>query len=207
MVMNKIYVWDPVVRIFHWSLVTAFLVAYITGDDESLIHNNAGYVILALISIRVIWGFIGTRHARFTDFITAPQKAIQYFRDLVTGQKVRDYRGHNPVGGWMVLALLFSLLLTVYSGLKMEEMEGRGLLAAANSAPTYQQGFIISTARADDDEDEHDEEHDGHEFWEEVHEFFANFTVFLVVLHIAGVLLGCYRHKVNLIKAMFTGYK
>ncbi|MCK4742261.1 MAG: cytochrome b/b6 domain-containing protein [Sulfuriflexus sp.] len=207
--MNKIYVWDPVVRLFHWSLVVAFVVAYISGDEESVIHTNAGYVILALIGIRVIWGLIGTRHARFMDFMTSPRKAIQYLWNLITGQKVKAYRGHNPAGGWMIIGLIVSLLFTVYSGLKMEATEGRGLLATTVSTPAYEQGFFISTARADDDEHDGDDrdEHDGDEFWEEIHEFFANFTVFLVILHIAGVLLGSYRHKVNLIRSMFTGYK
>ena len=205
--MNRNYVWDPLVRIFHWSLVVAFVVAYATGDEESMLHINAGYVILALIVIRVIWGFVGTRHARFSDFLYSPMQALKYLRDLISNKKVTNYRGHNPAGGWMVFALLFSLLATIYSGMEMEAVEGRGLLATKASLQVINID-MISSAHADDDKDvEHDEEDDGHELWEEIHEFFANVTVLLVLLHIAGVLLSSYRKNQNLVKSMFTGYK
>jgi len=209
--MKKNYVWDPLIRIFHWSLVVAFIVAYVTGDEEPLVHTNAGYVILGLLVVRIIWGFVGARHARFSDFLYSPLKIATHLWALLLNKKVQHYPGHNPAAAGMVFALLFSLIGTVYSGLEMEALEGRGLLADTASLQINKIN-VISSAHADDrdDEDEGDYENeteDEDEFWEEVHELFANFTVFLVLLHIAGVLLSSYREKVNLIRAMFTGYK
>lgn len=70
---NEIRVWDPLVRIFHWSLVVSFAIAYFSGDEENAIHIYSGYIVAALISFRLIWGFIGSRHARFSDFVYSPQ--------------------------------------------------------------------------------------------------------------------------------------
>ena len=213
--MNKVYVWDPVVRVFHWSLVISFIVAYLTGEDESLIHTYAGYVILALIVTRIIWGFIGSKYARFSSFLTSPATAIRYLMSLVRNQHPRRYLGHNPAGGWMILALFLGLGMTIYSGLELEALEGHGPLAQSTATQPNSHGIIISTAIADGPEhaESHGkvagdkEEEEGHEFWEEIHEFFANFTVFLVILHIAGVLFSSLREKENLVRAMISGYK
>ncbi|MGD9000813.1 MAG: cytochrome b/b6 domain-containing protein [Granulosicoccaceae bacterium] len=207
---NRTYVWDPVIRLFHWTLALAFVVAYATGEEESAIHTYAGYLILALIIIRIVWGFVGTRHARFSDFLYSPSEALGYISDLITNVKVKRYVGHNPAAAWMVFALLISLSMTVFSGLKLEAAEGRGLLAENTPVTMVSGDFLVSSAYADDDGHEHDGEgHDeeGDEFWEEIHEFFANFTLLLVFAHIGGVLLSSFRHKENLIRSMFTGYK
>lgn len=216
---DKIYVWDPLVRIFHWSLVLSFIVCYLTGEEESLTHAWSGYIILGLIGFRLIWGLIGTRHARFTDFLYSPVTTIGYFKDLITG-RAKHYIGHNPAGGWMVIALLVSLLLTGLSGLKVYGLEGYGPLAGNNVVAEKN----ISSAgerqheEHDDDDDEHENkalrgEHDDHEedeeeeFWEEIHEFLANFTVLLIALHVTGVLVSSIRENQNLVRAMITGYK
>jgi cytochrome b len=215
--MNKNYVWDPLVRLFHWTLVAAFVVSYTTGEEESLVHTYSGYLILGLILTRIIWGFIGTRHARFSDFLYSPAEVAHYLRDLFSNKPdIKRYLGHSPVGGMMVLALLISLLVTVYSGLKLEALEGRGLLAQSPVASMLESNFMVSIAQADEREYEHkdgrpddDDEHEGEgeDFWEELHEFFANFTLLLVILHISGVIFSGLRHKENLVHAMFTGYK
>jgi cytochrome b len=207
---NRTYVWDRVVRVFHWTLALAFVVAYATGDEESVIHTSAGYLILGLIVIRIIWGLVGTRHARFSDFLYSPSEALGYLSDLVTNANVKRYVGHNPAAAWMVFALLVSLSLTVFSGLKLEAAEGRGLLAETAPVTMASGDFFVSSAYADDDRHDHDgegDEEEGDEFWEEIHEFFANFTLLLVIAHIGGVLLSSFRHRENLIRAMFTGYK
>jgi cytochrome b len=214
MLMSKTYVWDPLVRLFHWTLVVAFVVAYASGEDESFVHTNSGYLVLGLILTRIIWGFIGTRHARFSDFIYSPAEAARYLRDLFSNKPdIKRYLGHSPAGGMMVFALLISLLLTIYSGLKLEAVEGRGLLAQTPAVMMPESNFLVATAQAD--EREHDDDgHDGHgregegeDFWEEVHEFFANFTLLLVFLHVGGVIFSGLRHNENLVRAMFTGYK
>ncbi len=199
--VKKIKVWDIAVRIFHWSLVVFFVIAYITGEEESELHDFAGYVILGLIVFRVLWGFIGSHYARFLNFIYSPQTTINYARSIVEG-KPKHYLGHNPLGAWMVITLLVTLGLTIWSGLELEALEGHGPLAM--------QVNIVESVFADDDEsdeNEHESEHEGDEFWEDIHEFFANITLMLVFLHIAGVLFSSYVHRENLIKAMITGYK
>jgi len=199
-------VWDPLVRIFHWSLVLAFTVAYLSGEEESEVHIYAGYIILGLLVFRLIWGFIGSQHARFSDFIFSPKTIIDYLKTMATGGAKR-YLGHNPAGGAMILALLLGLVATTYSGLKVYAIEeGAGPLAYQTSEIN-----IIRSAHADDDEYERYEEHegdeDGEDFWEDIHEASANFVLFLVILHIAGVFVSGRLHNENLVKAMFTGNK
>jgi len=181
---NNIKVWDPLVRIFHWSLVLAFIMAYASEDDFMLVHAYAGYTIITLLLIRLIWGFIGTTHARFSDFVRSPSAALNYLKETVTF-KAKRYLGHNPAGGLMIIALLLSLLLTTLTGLGAYGIEGNGPLA----------GWFSGMG------------HFGKEAFEEVHEFFANFTLFLVIVHVAGVILGSISHGENLVRAMFTGTK
>lgn len=204
---KRIKVWDIVVRAFHWSLVSVFIVAYLSGDDESQLHIYSGYGVLALVIMRILWGFIGTKHAKFTDFVYGPTETVRYIKSL-TSSKPIHYLGHNPLGGWMVVALLVSLLGACWTGLEAYGAEGHGPLAHQNS-------LVVSSARADDDEHETRNESERNrsgpkkedKIWEDLHEGLSNFALLLVFLHIGGVILGSAVHKENLIKAMITGYK
>jgi len=100
-----IKVWDPLVRVFHWSLATLFIVAYATGDDVEKVHIAAGYTIAGLVAFRVIWGLIGPQHARFANFVRSPRTTLRYLRDVMLFRAPR-YIGHNPAGGAMIVALL-----------------------------------------------------------------------------------------------------
>jgi cytochrome b len=179
---EKVLVWDLPLRIFHWSLVISFAVAYLTEDDWITVHAWAGYVVGGLLLFRLFWGFIGNRYARFSGFICSPQISIQYLRDLMAGSAKR-YIGHNPAGALMIVILLLSLLLTVLTGLAV-------YAADQNAGPLA--GLIGS----------HYED-----LWEESHEFLANFSVFLVCIHIIGVLLESFLHQENLARAMVHGFK
>ena len=95
---NETRVWDPVVRIFHWSLAAAFTVDWLTGEEESRLHELAGYAVIGLVLIRIVWGFVGTKYARFRDFVHRPSTVLAYARDILTGKSKR-YLGHNPLGG------------------------------------------------------------------------------------------------------------
>lgn len=198
---ERVKVWDIGVRLFHWTLVLLFAVSYLTGEDESLVHIYAGYGVIALIVFRLVWGGVGTRYARFTDFVRGPRATMDYARSMLSGKPAR-YLGHNPLGGWMVIALLLSLAGACWSGLEAYAVEGHGPLA-------QQESFFIQSAFADDDEDEeeHDKENGGDEFWEEVHEVLSNLTLLLVVLHIAGVVVASVIHREKLVKSMIDGYK
>ena len=212
---KEIPVWDIGVRLFHWLLVISFIVAYASSEEESLVHIYSGYLVLGLITFRLLWGFIGTKYARFSDFLYSPGKVVTYLKSL-TSKSPDHYFGHNPAGGLMVLALLISLFIVTFSGLKLYAVEeGKGPLATQTTIS------IVSTAYADDDRYEHDndDEHEyrGYkrykgddeleEFWEEIHEASTNFTVFLILLHISGVFIAGRLHNENLVKAMITGKK
>ena len=106
-------VWDPLVRIFHWSLVAAFIAAWITGDELDRIHILAGYTVLGLVAFRILWGLVGTKHARFADFVRRPSTVAGFLRDIVRFRAKR-YLGHNPAGGAMIVALL--VMLSVIGG-------------------------------------------------------------------------------------------
>ena len=121
----EVIVWDPLVRIFHWSLVAAFFTAFVTGDEESLVHEWAGWIVLGLIAFRLVWGFAGSRHARFRDFVSSPATVAAYLRDLFRG-RARRYLGHNPAGGAMILLLLATVGLAAVTGALMTTDWGWG---------------------------------------------------------------------------------
>jgi cytochrome b len=216
---RRVRVWDAFVRIFHWSVAIAFFVAYFSEDDLLTVHVWAGYTIGALVMLRIAWGFVGPRHARFSDFVTGPWRALRYLLNLVAGRAKR-HLGHSPAGGVMVLLLLVGLLGTVWSGMELHAIENNaGPLAAvvATSPGTTSASSnslaILSVARADEDNHEQRDERVGHcrfageEFWEEIHESLANGIMALVVLHVLGVMLASVAHRENLVGSMFTGTK
>jgi cytochrome b len=207
---KQVKVWDPLVRIFHWSLVVAFSVAYLSGEepeDGSSLHVWAGYAVFCLILIRTVWGITGTPHARFTDFVYRPSVIWAYTRDLFA-RRARRYLGHNPLGGAMTIALLLSLLATTASGLALYVATDPGLLAGpetrAGQATAHEADKQLRAAQHAGNEREDDE---GDSLLEEVHEFFSNFTLLLVFLHIGGVLASSLLHRENLPRAMITGRK
>ena len=97
-------VWDPLVRVLHWTLALSFLGAYALNDPRGL-HETLGWVAFSAALVRVAWGFLGTRHARFADFVPTPSRFVAYARDSAHGREPR-FVGHNPAGGAMVVALL-----------------------------------------------------------------------------------------------------
>ena len=210
---NKVKVWDILVRVFHWSLLASFIVAYLTSEDENPWHIYSGYVVLGLITFRVVWGFVGTHHARFSDFLYSPSTVYAYLKSVIS-RHPRHYLGHNPAGGWMIMALLAGLFVISISGLKLYAIEeGKGPLAGDSALIGYAQ----ADSGEDDEESEDDERgegrrHDdgkkpGEEFWEELHEISTNVTLLLIALHIAGVIVSGRLHGENLVKAMISGEK
>ena len=181
----KIKVWDPVVRLFHWGLVISFSIAYVTEEDLLSLHTWAGYTVLGLLVIRVIWGFIGSRYARFGDFVYRPKRIMRFLKDTAAF-KAKRYLGHNPAGGAMVILLMVSLLFTVFTGLAVYGAEEQaGPLANLFSSTHSAWGDVT----------------------EEAHEFFANFTLLLVLFHVLGVIVESLIHKENLVAAMISGFK
>lgn len=111
----KVKVWDPLVRVLHWGLVAAIAVAWIAGEAWLRTHEAAGYAALGIVAVRVVWGVVGSAHARFGDFVSGPARVWRYAVDVVRSREAR-HLGHNPLGGWMVLALLASVAVTGLSG-------------------------------------------------------------------------------------------
>lgn len=181
---NEVKVWDIFVRFFHWTLVAAFSIAYLTEDDFMTIHAWAGYLVGALVVLRIIWGVIGTSHARFSDFVFRPSVALAYVKDVLRF-KAKRYLGHNPAGGIMIVAMLISLVLTTFTGMAVYGggEEHAGPLAGVAFFQRYGEAF------------------------EEVHEFLANFTLFLVVIHVVGVIFESLLHRENLVSSMINGFK
>lgn len=102
-------VWDPLVRVFHWSLVACVLLNLQVVDDGEDLHQWLGYAASALVALRVVWGFIGPRHARFADFFPTPRRVANHVRALLGGETEHHW-GHNPLGALMVFALLGMVL-------------------------------------------------------------------------------------------------
>jgi len=204
----SIAVWDPMVRFGHWALAAAFAVAYFSGEAEAggpdALHVWSGYLVGGIVVLRVLWGFVGPLHARFSDFVCGPVAALRYLTELSRG-RARRYLGHSPAGGAMVIALLFFLAVTVATGLIAYGGEGKGPLADNGAT-------LVSKAYANGNEAEHRTR------WQrstertdsviaEVHVALANITLALVVLHILGVALASIVHRENLLSAMINGTK
>ncbi|MET0380189.1 MAG: cytochrome b/b6 domain-containing protein [Spongiibacteraceae bacterium] len=112
-------VWDLPVRIFHWTLVLAVAVAYVThwlGISYFKYHVWSGYVVLVLVTFRLLWGLVGTRHARFWNFVRGPVTTLRYGRDWLRGREPH-FAGHNPLGAVMVIVLLLTLFAQALFGL------------------------------------------------------------------------------------------
>jgi cytochrome b len=178
----RVYVWDLFVRLFHWTLVVAFTVAYLT-EDPLVVHVWAGYVVGMLLVARVVWGFLGSPHARFSDFLYTPAVTLRYVRNLVLLRSGERHLGHSPGGGYMVILLLVFLAATVVTGLIVYGGDQQaGPLAGM---------FTEETGEA----------------VEEWHELFANITLALILVHIAAVILASLVYRENLVRAMVSGYK
>ncbi len=176
-------IWDAPTRLFHWSLATAFLGDWLTRDARYLdIHEFLGYAIGGLVLFRVAWGFAGTRWARFASFPLSAPSGLRYLAALSRGRH-GHYLGHNPAGSLSIYALLVLALLEVATGvLALGAEKHQGLLAGRFRYP------VGDAAHA-------------------IHQWLAYGMLAVVGLHIAGVLVGSFADRQNLVAAMLTGYK
>jgi cytochrome b len=108
-------VWDPIVRIGHWTLALTIAGAWLTRNGSGALHEWIGYASLAVVALRVAYGWLGPARARFDDFVRSPAATLSYAAAMVRGREPR-YIGHNPLGGWMVIALLINAALAGLSG-------------------------------------------------------------------------------------------
>lgn len=112
---GTVKVWDPVVRLSHWLLVASVALAWITTEGYGRWHERTGYLALAVAVVRIFWGFTGPRYARFSQFLRSIRHTLAYARSVIASRQPR-YLGHNPLAGWMALALLLMILLVTGTG-------------------------------------------------------------------------------------------
>lgn len=180
---HRVLVWDLPTRLFHWSLVALVATAWSTGGIQSwfTVHKFAGFGIAILVLFRLAWGFVGSRHSRFRDFVSPPAVAMEHARELGRLRPPRTL-GHNPLGGWMLLALLGCLAVTAGSGMFAAGRDIAGPLAAQLSP---------AVAHA----------------VKEAHELCANLLLVLIAGHLGGVVVETLLTRENLVHAMLTGFK
>jgi cytochrome b len=123
---RRVVVWDIAVRVFHWSLVAGIALAWSTGGTGSRIHEMMGYGVGALLIFRLLWGFVGPRHARFRDFVASPKHTIVYLKSHVSNRAPR-HLGHNPAGGYMILALLADIAIICVTGFMQQTSRFYGI--------------------------------------------------------------------------------
>lgn len=180
-----IKVWDLPVRLFHWTLVLLLVALATTGylkGDWMTWHMRCGYALLSLVFFRILWGFVGSTHARFRSFLAGPGEAIGFAKKLLARAPAHS-AGHNPLGGWMVVVLLLALLFQVGTGLfANDDILFEGPLAG-----------LVSKAWSD--------RLTGWHYWN------VNLLWGLVGLHVAAVLYHWLLMKEDLVAAMFSGVK
>ncbi len=178
-------VWDMPVRLFHWLLVLLFAFMFFSGksgSDWMDWHMRSGYAILALLLFRIVWGFAGSTYARFSNFLAGPSACLRFARKLLA-RAPAAHAGHNPLGGWMVLALLLALLFQAGTGLfANDDLLSEGPLATLVSKATSDQLSVF-------------------------HSWNFNLLLLLAAVHIVAVLYHAVFMKENLVGAMFTGVK
>lgn len=214
---KTVRVWDPIVRIGHWVIVIGVLTAYFTGDEVPTAHLWAGYIVGGAVIIRVVWGFIGSPHARFSSFVTGPGAVWSYVTGLFNGKAKRTL-GHNPAGAAMTLALLLALTGVTVSGVALQAVEdGTGPLAGIMATTTPSEAAAqpgVSEVYGEESEEygERGERGEGggegaEELYEGLHSFFVYLTLALAFVHVIGVVASSLVHRENLPGAMLTGRK
>jgi cytochrome b len=179
-----VLVWDVPTRLFHWTLVLLVALAWVTGETEGAmftVHTLAGYAVAVLLVFRVIWGFAGSRHSRFADFLRPWREVLAHIGGMLSQRPARTL-GHNPLGGWMTLLLLLVLAGQVGTGLFASDDGLGGPLAGALSS---------GTARA----------------IAQLHGGLSGALLGLIALHVVGVLVESLLTRDNLVRAMITGRK
>ncbi len=182
--MQTVKVWDLPTRLFHWTLVLLMIVQWLTAENSSTMsyHIWAGYTVLALVLFRLIWGFVGSDTVRFSDFVRGPVAAIEYVKALLRGETPL-YLGHNPMGGWSIIAMLVLLLVQAGTGLFANDdiiIEG----------PLYS---WVSKSTSD--------------WLTSIHKINFNLLLLVIGVHISAVLFYLFVKRENLVHPMLSGYK
>lgn len=195
---RTIKVWDLFVRVFHWSLVIAFCIAFFTEGEPFWLHTSAGFAVAGLVAARIVWGFVGPEYARFSNFTYGPKAVFGYLTDLVR-LRSRRYIGHSPAGGAMVLALLIMLAATTATGIT--------IYFTGDAARDGGQVTSLSMRENESDEVEREDGEGEESVLQEIHSASGHIAFFLALFHIGGVALASFAHRENLPRSMVTGAK
>ena len=181
--LRAVYVWDLPVRLFHWSLVALVILSWGSRElDYMEAHRWSGYAILTLVVFRVGWGFAGTRHARFADFVRTPRAMRAYMANILAGAKAQ-HLGHNPAGGWSVMAILACLLVQAVTGLFVtDEVLFDGPFFRAVSEETAHR-------------------------LKQLHGINFNILLLLIGLHLAAITFYRFVKREDLVRPMLSGFK
>ncbi|MEI2782729.1 MAG: cytochrome b/b6 domain-containing protein [Candidatus Competibacter sp.] len=182
--LQTVTVWDLPTRLFHWTLVALMIFQWLTAEFGSAMdwHVWGGYAILALVLFRLIWGFVGSDTVRFRDFVRGPGTALGYVKALLRGETPL-YLGHNPMGGWSIVAMLVLLLVQAGTGL------------FANDDITIEGPLYAWVSKGTSD------------WLTAIHKFNFNLLLLVIAVHISAVLFYLFVKRENLIHPMLSGRK
>jgi cytochrome b len=175
--------WDLPTRVFHWSLASLVVFSFATGNIGGpwmTWHMRSGYAILALLLFRIAWGVVGPPHARFTSFVRGPRAALAHAREMLAGARALA-AGHNPLGGWMVVAILAILFAQAATG----------LFADDESSHTGPLASMVSNAVVDR--------------MSVIHEYNSWLVATLATLHVVAVVFYQWRLRIDVVGPMVVG--
>ena len=184
--MKKSYIWSLPTRVFHWLFVLFILLAFLTRDEDRLLNYHAviGYAILILLIFRAFWGIFGPKHSLFKDFSNTIPNVKEFLKNIF--EENQKYIGHNPLASYVLITMLIVAFLTVITGvLAFGVQEGKGILAFLNT-PYFKEMKLFK----------------------EIHEFFSNLFIALIIAHVLGVIVDRLLHKKDeTLNSIITGYK
>ena len=180
-----VVVWDVPTRLFHWLLVVFVLISFVTGKiggNAMQYHQWSGYMVLTLLLFRIVWGLIGSRESRFVKFVKGPAAVVRYATTFLSSNAT-PYLGHNPLGGWSIIAMLVALLVQAGTGLFAND-------DIITEGPLFD---WVSKATSD--------------WLTQIHKLNQIVIIGLVCVHVLAILFYFFYKRENLITPMITGAK
>ena len=191
--------WDPVLRLSHWLIAAAVIINGLISEPGGTLHIWIGWIAMAVLVIRLVWGGIGPREARFTAFLPDPRAAVSHLFSLMRG-KPKEYPSHNPAGAIMVYALWACLAAVIATGLIMTDAKTPTTIAKERAAVEQGDWSVLAGGDEGDESPE-----DSGEIVKEIHETAANLMLILALVHVAGVAAESYALRRNLVRPMIKG--
>ncbi|QQM31395.1 cytochrome b/b6 domain-containing protein [Martelella lutilitoris] len=193
--------WDPLVRISHWTIAAAVIINGLLSKPGGTVHVWVGWIAMSVLAIRLGWGLLGPREARFSAFPPDPKAAVSHLLSVIRG-KPREYPSHNPAGAMMVYALWAMLAVVIATGLIMTDAKSPITIAEERAAVEQGDWSSLANRSAGDDSDDSLAQSD---IVKGVHETAANLMLILALIHVAGVAVESHALRRNLVRPMIKG--